>query len=77
MKVRSWLKLHTFQSALHMQSVDHLNIDSAPFPVKCVTKLQSTFGVEVIYLRLCAYVCLHNVRRVDCAQVLYVPRANL
>ncbi len=35
MKVRSWLKSHTFQNALHMLSVDHLNIDCPSFPVKC------------------------------------------
>ncbi len=38
MKVRSWLKSHTFQSALRTLSVDRLNIDGPPFPVKCVRK---------------------------------------
>ncbi len=40
MKVRSWLKSRTFESALHMLSVNYLNIDGPIFPVKCVKKIQ-------------------------------------
>ncbi len=39
MKVRSLS--HTFQSALRMLIVDHLNIDGPPFLVKCVSKFRS------------------------------------
>ncbi len=53
MKVRSWLKSHTFQSALHMLNVDHLNIDGPPFPVKCVRKFGSTLGGAVTYKVVC------------------------
>ncbi len=56
MKVSSWLKSHTFQSALHMQSVDHSNIDSLPFPVTCVRK----FG-PLLVKKLCIGVCVYGV----------------
>ncbi len=56
MKVRSWLKSHIFQSTLHMLSVDHLNIDGPPFPVKCVRKFGSALGGEVTSRCVCACV---------------------
>ncbi len=49
MKLRFWSKPRTFQSALCMQSADHLNIDGSPFPVKCVGKFSSVFGEEVTH----------------------------
>ncbi len=49
MKVRSRLKSHTFQSALHIQSVDHLNIDGPPFLVMYVKKFGSARDGEVTY----------------------------
>ncbi len=55
MKVRSWSKRHTFQSALHMLSADHLNIDGPPFSVKCVRKFRSALGGEV---GKCVCVCV-------------------
>ncbi len=48
MKVRSWSKPHTFQSTFHTLSIDHLNIDGPPFPVKRVRKFGSTLGGEVM-----------------------------
>ncbi len=39
-KVHSWLNPHAFLSALHMQSVDHLNIEGPFFSVKCCKKIQ-------------------------------------
>ncbi len=53
MKVSSRLKSHTLQSALDMLSVDHLNIDGPPFPVKCVRKFRSALGGEVTYRCVC------------------------
>ncbi len=55
MKVRSWSKAHTFQSALRMLRVDYLNIDGRLFPVKCVRKLLSAFGGEVLYRCMCVH----------------------
>ncbi len=55
MKVRSWLKPHTFQSAFHMLSADHWNIDGPPFPVK-LRKFRSALGGEVAYR--CVRVCV-------------------
>ncbi len=49
MKVLSWSKPHTFQSALRMLSADHLNIDGPPFPVKRVRKFGSVLGGKVTY----------------------------
>ncbi len=57
MKVCSWLKLHTFQSALHMLSVDHLNINGSPFPVKCVRKFGSALDGEVTFRCVCVCAC--------------------
>ncbi len=56
MKVCSWLKSRTFQCALHMQSVDHLNIDGSPFPVKCVRKCWFALGGEITYCGASIYV---------------------
>ncbi len=57
MKVRSWIKYRTFQSALHMLIVDHINIDGPPFPVKCVRKFGSVLGGEVTYRSV--HACVH------------------
>ncbi len=51
------LKSHTFQFALHMLNVDHLNIDSSPFPVKCLKKFGFALGRQVTYRY--AGVCTH------------------
>ncbi len=58
MKVRSWSKPHTFQSALRMLSADHLNIDGPLFPVKCVRKFGSALGGEVTSpcISMCAFI---------------------
>ncbi len=56
MKVRPWSRPHTFQSALHMLSAGHLNIDCPPFPVKCVRKFGSALGGEVVYRCVCVCV---------------------
>ncbi len=61
MKVRSWLKSHTFQDALRMVSVDHLNIDGTPFPVKCIRKFGSTLGREVTYRGVCISICHQTI----------------
>ncbi len=53
MKVCSWSKPHTFQSALRMLSVDHLNIDGTSFPVKCEGKFRSALGGEVTHRCMC------------------------
>ncbi len=53
MKVDFWLKSHTFQYALHMLSVDYLNINDSPFLVKCVRKFKSALGGEVTYRCVC------------------------
>ncbi len=58
MKLHSWSKPHTFQSALHMLSVDHRNTDGPPFPVKYVRKFRSTLGGEVAYRCVCVCVCV-------------------
>ncbi len=58
LKVRCWLKLYTFQPALRMLIVDHLNIDGPPFPVECVRKFGSALGGEVTYRYVCLSVCL-------------------
>ncbi len=58
MKVRSWSKPHTFQSAPRMLSVDHLNIDGLLFPVKCVRKLRSALCGEVVHRSVCVCVCV-------------------
>ncbi len=39
-----------------MLSVDHLNIDGLPFPVKCVRKSGSTLGREVTSRCVCVWV---------------------
>ncbi len=57
---------HTFQSALRMLSADHLNIDDAPFPVKCVRKFRSALGGEVTYRRVYTN-CLHMYTCFDTA----------
>ncbi len=62
MKVSSWSKPDTFQSALHMLSADHWNIDGPPFPVKCVRKFRSALGGEVAYR--CVYVCMYRMYNV-------------
>ncbi len=53
MKIRSWSKLHTFQSALRMLSAKHLNIDGPPFPIKFVRIFGSALGGEVTYKGVC------------------------
>ncbi len=62
MKVCSWSKPNTFQSALRMLSADHLNIDGPPFPAKCVRKFKSALGGEVAYrgrgVCVWVYVCV-------------------
>ncbi len=79
MKVRSWLKSHTFQSALHMLNVDHLNIDGPPFPVKCVRKFRSALGEEVTSryacvcsrVRACAYVLVYRSKKERSQEFLF------
>ncbi len=68
MRVRSWSKPHTFQSALHMLSVDHLNIDGPLFVVKCVTKFGSALGGEVT--SRCVF--LWNIPYWDSCKVLLI-----
>ncbi len=74
MKVRSWSKPHIFQSTLRMLSADHLNIDGSPFPVKCVRKLRSALGGDVMYRCVCVYT--YNVRKADFVHVLYNRISN-
>ncbi len=59
MKVCSWSKSRTFQSILHMLRIDHLNIDSPPFPVKSVRQFGSALGGEVVVVCVC--VCAPGV----------------
>ncbi len=58
MKVCSWLKPHTFQPALRMLSVNHLNVDGPPLPEKCVRKFRSALGAEVTHRSVCVCKCL-------------------
>ncbi len=76
MKVRSWSKPHTFQSALCMLRADHFNIDGPPFPVKCVRKFRYALGEEVTYRCVCVHVYLHNISRAEIMHVLYMPTAD-
>ncbi len=58
MKVRSWSKPHTFQYALHMLTIDHLNIDSLLFSANYVRKLGFALGGEVTSMCVCVCVCV-------------------
>ncbi len=68
-KVCSFSKPHTFQSTLHTQSVDHLNIDGPSFPLMFVRKFGFTLGGEVtkrgacvrsfMRNRVCMHLCLY------------------
>ncbi len=75
MKVCSWSKSHTFQSAFHMLNVEHLNTDGPLFPVKCVGKFRSTLGGEVTYKCVCVVYCLvtrhHKITK--CEPFAFMP----
>ncbi len=62
MKVCSWLKSHTFQTALHILSVDHLNIHGPPLPLKSVRKFGSVAyrGMYVCKVRVATMTHDHN-----------------